>query len=312
MVSALLYLAAMLAAGLSTSQAGPSDGGRLSVAVAEPDIDSIVQAVGGDQVSSFSLFKECILKNRLQVEPDAVHRLAKADAVVWTGYLKESAAIHAALSRFRPELPDISGRIEWINVSKGATRVNVPTTTCYGYIDAGIAPGDPFFWLNPRNGSVIARNIAEGLGNLRPDKRDYFRANAEEFTKSLALDINRWKQQLSPIAGLRIFATLCGWQNFTRLGGPRFIVCKKGPGSLPAPERLIDQLRRMRAQIVVMDPDTQPEYERAFREEPGFRVAKVPSSIGRIPGATTYSQVFETMVESLLKSAEEALQSAKK
>lgn len=308
----LLCLTAMLAAGPGIVPAAvSSDHGRLSVAVAEPDIEAIVIAVGGNQVDTFSLFKECVLKNSLQVESDAVKRLAKADAVVWTGFLKESAAINAGMNKTHAESPGGSGAPAWIDVSKGAARVNIPTTTCFGYIDAGVVPGDPFFWLNPKNGSVIAHNVAKGLANLRPEYREYFLANASAFSRALDLDIGRWKQQLSPLAGLRVFATLCGWQNFSRLGGPRFVVYKETHGSLPKPSILIEQLKRMKTEIVLVDPNTSSEYERAFREEPGFAVADVPSSIEKIPGAKTYSALFENLIRTLLKSAQERRQDSK-
>ena len=74
-----------------------------------------------------------------------------------------------------------------------------------------LVSGDPFFWLNPQNGAVIARNIANGLGNLRPERRPYFLANADAFTKALNEDINRWKHQLSGLVNLRVFSTQCGW-----------------------------------------------------------------------------------------------------
>lgn len=314
-VSRLCFVA-LLATGLATVflaslEAATADHGALSVAVAEPDIEAIVAAVGGNQVNTFSLFKGCILSSGLRVEPDAAQRLAKADTVVWTGFLRESAAINASLNRTRGESPSEPKSAVWIDVSKGASRVNVPNTTCFGYIDAGFVPGDPFFWLNPRNGSVIARNVARGLGNLRPDKRDYFKHNADAFSEALAVDMNRWKQQLSPLSKLQIFATLSGWRNFSKLGGPRFIVCKQESGTLPTAKSLVEQLRRMKADIVVVDPHTSPEYAKAFREEPNLIVIDVPSSIGNIPGAKNYSDLFENLIRELVKNASDLKQSAK-
>jgi ABC-type Zn uptake system ZnuABC Zn-binding protein ZnuA len=282
-----------------------ADDSRLSVAVAEPDIEAIVMAVGGTQVDTFSLFKGCICRNNLLVESAVTRRLAKADVVVWTGFLNESAAITASLKKMRTESPVPAGSPVWNNVSKGAARANIPTSTCFDYVNAALVPGDPFFWLNPRNGSVIARNVASDLGDLRPEKRAYFLANAAAFTRDLDADIHRWKQQLSGLADLRVFSTQCGWQNFSRMGGPHFVVCKKTPGSLPTPNLLLDEVKQMHAQLIVVDPNTPPEYEKVFREEPGFKVLEVSSSIETIQGAKSYSALFENLVQALLRSAEE-------
>jgi ABC-type Zn uptake system ZnuABC Zn-binding protein ZnuA len=297
------YLISIFSAGL-VSVAGSVQGEKpLSVAVAESDIEAIVRAVGGDQVDTYDLFKGCILRKNLDVESGAAGRLVLADAVVWTGFLKESAAINAHLGE-KPGGSSAGSRAPvWIDVSKGVTRVNIQTSTCYGYIDAEMVSGDPHFWLNPENGPAIARNIAKGLSELRPGKRRYFQANAEAFTKALNSDIDRWKRQLSRLAGLRIFATQCGWQNFSKLGGPRFVVCKATPGSLPDYNNLMDQLRRMEVDVVIVDPNTSPEYEQAFREEPGLTVLKIPSSIDTIPGAKTYPALFENLVRTLLEKS---------
>jgi ABC-type Zn uptake system ZnuABC Zn-binding protein ZnuA len=302
----LLCSMVALVVGLWAAPAAASaDDGRLLVAVAERDIETIVMAVGGTQVDTFSLFKGCICRNNLLVESAVSRRLAKADAVVWTGFLNESAAITDSLKKTRAESPETAGSPVWINVSKGAARANIPTSTCFDYVNAALVPGDPFFWLNPRNGSVIARNIVSGLSDLRPEKRAYFLANAAAFTRDLDKDITRWKQQLAALAGLRLFSTQCGWQNFSRMGGPHFVVCKKTPASLPSPNLLIDEVKQVHAQVVVVDPNTPSEYEKAFREEPGFIVIEVPSSIEQIQGAKSYRALFENLVQALLKSAQE-------
>ena len=106
-----------------------------------------------------------------------------------------------------------------------------------------------------------------------------------------------------------MFTTLCGWQNFSNLGGPHFIVCSESPGVLPKPGNLVAQLKRMKTDVVLVDPNTSLEYVKAFREESGLTVIEVPSSIDKIPGAQSYSELFENMVQALLKGAKESSRS---
>lgn len=273
--------------------------GRLTVAVSVPDLEPIVRAVGGGQVDTVSLFKGCILRKDLQVEPEARGRLAGSEAIVWSGFLKESAAISSALRAGAQK----GGEPRWIDVSKGTARTNLPTSTCFGYVDFAFAAGDPFFWLNPANGGVIARNIAKGLGELRPKNRAQFLANAEAFQKALAGDIARWKTELKPLHGLRIFSAQCGWQNFSAMGGPEFVVCKGTPGELPTPQSLLTHIRQMKADLILVDPNTPPEYVETFREHAGVKVIEVSSSIETIHGAATYSSLFDNLVKVLLSQA---------
>jgi len=283
--------------GATASLAVPE--GKLRVAVTEPDIEIIVRAVGGNQVDTFSLFKGCILRKDMAVEPAVRDRLLKADAVVWTGFFNESAAISDVLdTQAKGSVPKDAER-RWIDVSKGASRVNVPTSTCSGYVDPSLMSGDPFFWLNPENGATIALAAAEGLSDLKPGKRAYFLANAEAFQRDLVREIARWKKELEPLSGLRIFSAQCGWQNFSKLGGPTFVVCKGTPGVLPTPKLLLDHVKEMKAQVILVDPNTPPEYGRAFREEPAFKVIEVASSVEGIPGARSYGDLFDNLIKAL-------------
>jgi ABC-type Zn uptake system ZnuABC Zn-binding protein ZnuA len=292
-----LLLTIILVGASRLAAAVPPEHEHISVAVTEPDIEPIVAAVGGGEVNTFSLFKGCILREKLYVEPVAQERLEKANVVVWTGFLNESAAIADTIG------PASSSKAKWIDVSKGATRTNAPASDCYGYVDPKLMSGDPFFWLNPKNGAVIARNVAEGLGSIRPEKRAFFLANANAFKAALDKDIARWKEELKPLGNLRIFSAQCGWQNFAKLGGPAFAVCKGTPGVLPTPDALIQRVKELRAQIVIVDPNTPPEYGEAFRERSGVKVIEVASSIEKIPGANSYSALFDNMVRALRSAA---------
>ena len=276
------------------------EGQRLVVAVTEADVETIVKAVGGNQVETFSLFKGCILRKDLAVEAPLKSRLTKARVIVWTGFLRETEAINKVLqaSTEAPVAP-----IQWLDVSPGAFRTNVPFTTCEGFADPMYSAGDPFFWLNPENGAVIARNVAKGLSKASPEAEVYFHANAAGFIKGLKADVLRWRRELLPLKGVRVFSFQCGWQNFSSMGGPKFIVCKAVPGQLPAPAALLDYVTQMKAQIVLVDPNTPPEYVEACKERPGLKVLTVPSSIEGLPGAKSYGSLFDNLLKILQTTA---------
>jgi len=291
---------ALFAVGGLTAGAWAADEKRLTVAVTEADVEAIVKVVGGNQVETFSLFRGCILRKDLAVEPQSKSRLVKADTIVWTGFLRESEAINTVMRESSPSSPGpMTPIVHWIDVSPGTFRTNVPFTTCEGYADPLYAAGDPFFWLNPENGAVMARNVAKGLSKLQPGKESYFHANATAFGKALASDIARWREALKPLHGWRIFSAQCGWQNFSSMGGPKFLVCKATPGQLPNPKLLLDHVKQMKATVILVDPNTPPEYVAAFKEHSGVKVIEVPSSIEGLQGDKSYSSLFENLVKTL-------------
>lgn len=292
-------LAFLLLGGLAFGAAHQQKEGRIMVAVAVADLEPIVKAVGGGQVDTVSLFKGCILRGDLQVESTAKARLAGSEAIVWTGFLNESAAISSVL-RMNGNAARNGFEPKWVDVSKGTARTNLPTSNCSGYVDPAYASGDPFFWLNPENGAIIARHIAKGLGEMRPASRAQFMANADAFQKALAKDIDRWKAALKPLRGMRIFSAQCGWQNFSSMKGPEFVTCKGIPGELPSPQSLLLHIKQMKAELIIVDPNTPPDYTEAFREHSNLKVVEVPSSIETIRGASTYSALFDNLVKVLL------------
>ena len=289
---------------LGTAGVRAAGHGRLSVAVTVDDVEAIAKAVGGDQIETFTLFKGCILRKDLAVEKSATGRLLKADAVVWTGFFNESAAIYDAVRSAEKAGASFERKPDWIDVSRGAIRINVPLSKCEGYIEMSFMHGDPFFWLNPRNGAIIARDLAEGLGELRPEKRDYFFSNAEAFSKGLDADIQRWQKELAPLSELRVFSAQCGWQNFSQIGGPAFAACKGTPGQLPSPATLVDHVKQLKVEVILVDPNTPPEYGRAFREGSKAKVIEVASSIENLAGPhKTYSALFDNLVSALQEAS---------
>ncbi len=280
---------------------------RLQVAVAAPDVEAIVRSVGGDQVEAFTLFTGCILRKDLEVETSALPRLVAADAVVWTGFMPEALAVRIAVSRISDSMVRNSWCPQWIDVSRGVAQVDPAvsslTSSCEGYVDLVTSHGDPFFWLNPENGAVIADEVANGLGKLRPAEKAGFTARASAFRAALRRDIVRWKEQLRPLSKLTVFTTQCGWQNAARLGGPTFVVCKKVPGCVLSPQALVDYARQMKVNVVLLDTNTPARVAKALREAAGWKVFDVPSSIAEIDGARTYADLFDHMVHVLQEAA---------
>lgn len=296
-----IVLAGLVGVGLVLPARAAS--GRVVVAVTEADIEAIVKAVGGDDVTTFSLFRGCILKPDLGVRPEVSERLASAEAVVWTGFFNESRAIHAWLEALPEERRAALQAPRWIDVSHDVQRVNVPVSACDGYLELQFMPGDPFFWLNPENGAVIAHNVATGLGRLRPERRAVYEANAAAFGRDLDGRIRVWKAELEPLTGLKVFSAQCGWQNLSRIGGPHLMACRKNPGVLAPPDALAAQLAALGPDIILVDPNTPAEYAEAFRKTTTAEVVVVPSSIADLPGATTYPALFDNVVEKLRTSA---------
>lgn len=259
------------------------------------DIQAIVKVVGGEEVDTYPLFKGCIVAPGLAVTASEKGRLPAADVVVWTGFFGESQAIYEAVKGAKAP----SRNPSWIDVSHGVKRVNVPVTECSGTTDVRFMHGDPFFWLNPENGAVIARNLAEGLARVRPERARAFHQRATAFSAELRGRILQWKADMARLKGLKVFGTQCGWLNLmAALPGPAFGSCKSTPGQLPSTGLLVQHVRDLKVEAVLVDPNTPPAYEAALRDASVAKVLMVPSSIEHLK-EKTYFALFENVVREL-------------
>jgi hypothetical protein len=59
----------------------------------------------------------------------------------------------------------------------------------------------------------------------------------------------------------------------------------------------------MKADFIIVDPNTPAEYAEAFREHSNLKVIEVPSSIETIQGASSYSALFDNLVRALQSQA---------
>ena len=55
----------------------------------------------------------------------------------------------------------------------------------------------------------------------------------------------------------------------------------------------------MKAELILVDPNTPQDYVEAFREHSKLKVLEVPSSIEGLRGAATYRALFENLVKVL-------------
>ncbi len=64
-------------------------------------------------------------------------------------------------------------------------------------------------------------------------------------------------------------------------------------------------VEEMNVAVILLDPHTMPNHVKALRTVPDVLIVDVPSSIGDLPGATSYGAIFDNFVQALQKCAKE-------
>ena len=75
------------------------------------------------------------------------------------------------------------GSAGYVDASEGISLLQVPTAANRAEGDIHIF-GNPHYWLDPLNGKVIARNIANGLERVDPANKASYETNLQTFYKT--------------------------------------------------------------------------------------------------------------------------------
>lgn len=199
----LIVLLALAAAALSPIEAGA----KVRVAASLNDLASIASSVGGDQVEVFSIARATADAHRVEALPSHMVKVSRA-----TLYLK----VGLGLDRWADPIIDGSRnpRLVIVDCSKGVRVLEVPT----GRVDASMGDvhpgGNPHYWLDPRNGVVIARTIAEALARVDPANAAQYQERAEAFAKEAEAAWTRAKEAAASLPTKVVFTYHRSWSYF--------------------------------------------------------------------------------------------------
>ena len=157
---------------------------RLQVCCSVPDLASLVQAVGGDNVSVTAFAKGTEDPHFIEAKPSFVKSLSQANLLVMLGLEMEAGWSPVVLQSARNQavLPGAAG---YLDASTAIRPLDVPT----GVIDRSMgdvhAGGNPHYLLDPICGMQVARLIRDKLSELRPDQKAYFDQRYEAFCRQM-------------------------------------------------------------------------------------------------------------------------------
>lgn len=150
--------------------------GPIRVAASTTDLASIASSIGGEHVECFAIAKPGADAHRVEVLPSYMVKVSRADV-----YLK----VGLGLDQWADAIIDGS-RNDHLVVADCSANVSVLEKPA-GAVDASMGDvhpnGNPHYWLDPRNGAVVAQTIAETLSRVDPGHATDYQARAGEFAK---------------------------------------------------------------------------------------------------------------------------------
>jgi len=284
--------------------AAPASAEPLRVLASTPDLASLVEAVGGDDVAVDSLVPPGADAEAYEPKPADLARLKRAGLVVRVGL-----GYDYWLDRLIAELGD--ARFYRNGAADVDASLAVPLLEVVG---RGVEPqqghahgvANPHYWLDPANAETITAAIAEGIGRAAPARAERVRANRRRFLAALAERLADWERRLAPYQGAAVIAYHGSWPYFARRFRLHVVdVIETKPGIAPSPAhlaRLIAAAADAHVRVVLHEPSEPLETAELVARRVGARVVVLAPSVGSLPGTGDYVALIEHDVAALAQA----------
>ena len=286
---------------------GRADAQSIRVITTTPDLADITKRIGGQLVEVESLTKGVEFMHAVPVKPSFVPKLNRAHVLVVMGLDLEAAWLPALLE-VANNANILPGQAGHIDCSSGVTVADVPTTVDRAGGDVH-PKGNPHYNLDPFNGKIIARNIADGLARNFPQHKASFDKNLAAYLAELDKAIARWQTLAAPLKGLKFVAYHTEWTYFAnRFGLKQVGAIEVKPGIEPTPNHLVSLSKLMqqeKAQVIIYGPQSD-RYPKQLAGQTGANVVRLQSIGGGSVETDSYIKFIDYNVKSLLATAKKS------
>jgi zinc/manganese transport system substrate-binding protein len=299
-----IWLATAVVVGVGTAPEALAQE-RLKVVGTIPDLVDLAIQVGGEHIEAATISVGYQDPHYVDPKPSFVVKLNQADAFIQVGLDLEIGWLPPLLTQSR-NARIMQGGVGWIDASEGIEILQQPTRPLSRAEGDIHIYGNPHYWLDPVNGKIIARHIADVFTRLRPEWGERFAANLARFETRLDEALDGWLSAMAPHRSRSVVAYHNSWPYFARRFGVEisgFVEPK--PGIPPSPRDLVRVIQLMRAQgigTVIHSVYYDDKPSRFVAEKAGAEMITLATSVGGADGVDDYFALFDYNVKLLAAS----------
>ena len=273
--------------------------GKVRIVSSTTDIADIVKIIGGDHVTVTSIARGNQDPHYVEILPSYMLKVRKADIYFMVGM---------ELDLWAQQIIDGSRnrKVMVVDCSVEINKMEVPT----GQIDASMGDihrfGNPHYWLDPENGKLIARMVAEKLINHDSKNAEQYQSNLTQFENDLNSAISIWTKRFSDLRNKNIIFYHNSWPYFSKRFGLITVgFLEPKPGITPSPSQLnqvINQIKENEIEVIASESYFSDRAPKFIESKTNVRTVKLAQSVGAIEGADSYINLFETNLLILAKA----------
>ena len=275
---------------------------KINIVATIPDLAAIAKEVGGELVNVDSIARREQDPHYLEAKPSYAVKMNKADLLIAVGLELEVGWLPVLMTQSRnPKIQQAApGHLD---ASRGIPVIEIPT----GKVDRSMGDvhplGNPHYWLDPRNGLIIAREIADKLSSIDPANQSAYRSNLAAFESRLKSRIAGWQSEAASLRGREIITHHKSFSYFVNWMGIKVVnVIEPKPGIPPPPSHitaLIDLIKSRQIRLIVSENYYDPKPSRELGKKTGAAVLNLATSVSGDPLVKTYEDLFDYLVREL-------------
>ncbi len=281
--------------------AAPAAAG-VSVFACEPEWAALAQEVGADRVKVYAATTAQQDPHRIQARPSLIARMRTADLVICTGAGLEAGWLPLLLRkannpRVQPGQPGYLAAATAVVLLERPQRLDRAEGDIH-------AQGNPHIQMNPHNLTAVASELAERLSTIDPEYAQHYQAGLDAFLGRWQAAIKRWEQSAQPLRGMRVVVQHRSWVYLQQWLGLEEVASIEPKPSVPPSSgylaRLVDQLERQPADVIVRAAWQDDAGTRWLSDLTGIRAVVLPFTVGGSEAAQDLFGLFDDTLNRLL------------
>lgn len=270
----------------------------IRVVTSTQSLASITEYIGGRDVDVTSLAVGHVDLHFFEPKPSMVIAVTKADMVVKVGMAFDGYVDALVESAKNPKV--FPGHAGYVDASKGVPKLEVPKgpiTMAMGDIHE---EGNPHYYLDPRNGRYIAKNILDGLVAIDPDNANAYQKRYEQFLDELDKRILDWNKNISVTKGKTIVTYHRSWSyllDYLELSLVATI--EPLPGLPPTPKHikyLTEDVIKESLDYVLIASIYSPKVGRMIQEQTGALFLQLPVTLEKRSKQFGYFEFLDHLI----------------
>jgi ABC-type Zn uptake system ZnuABC Zn-binding protein ZnuA len=278
-----------------------ANAGTIKVVSTTMDMRSIAEFIGGNKVSVSSIATGYQNPHFVDPKPSYIIGLSNADLFITVGLDLEIGWSPQLLSSSRNTKIQ-KGSAGYVDASVNIPLMQVPNAANRSEGDIHIY-GNPHYWLDPLNGKIIARNIADGLERIDPSNKAFYEANLKSFDDKIDAKMKEWQARMSAFKGAKIIAYHNEWCYFENRFGLQVVdFMEPKPGIPPSPSQMVKVIKEVQAnkiKVIISSPYFTTSSSDVVSKQTGAKELTLATSVGAFDSIKNYFDVFDYDINQL-------------